>query len=140
VRPLTNEQTAMRPGGVASVAYHLRHLAGSIDRLLTYAAGRQLDADQRRALDQEREHGHEPGDPEELLAIAVSAIGRALEAVRDAREASLYEPREVGRSKLPSNVIGLLGHIAEHTTRHTGQVVTTALLVAAPQAPRSPSV
>ncbi len=139
VRPLTREQTARRPGGVASIAYHLRHLAGSIDRLLTYAAGRMLDEDQRAALAEERERGHEPADPEELLAIAGGAISRALDAMRSVSPESLYEPREVGSKRVPSSVIGLLGHIAEHTTRHAAQVITTAKMVSAPTAPRSPS-
>ena len=39
-----------RPGGVASVGFHLQHLRGVLDRLFTYARGEALTAEQLRAL------------------------------------------------------------------------------------------
>src|SRR5678815_4092644 len=44
--PLSVEQLWHRPGGAASAGFHLRHIAGSLDRLLTYVRGSQLDREQ----------------------------------------------------------------------------------------------
>jgi uncharacterized damage-inducible protein DinB len=57
------------------------------------------------------------------------AVARALDQVRNTPEASLTEVRGVGRARLPSTVIGLLFHAAEHTLRHAGQMVTTIKIV-----------
>jgi hypothetical protein len=112
-----------RPGGVASLGFHLRHLAGSIDRLLTYAAGRPLDDAQLGALSAE----HGPPLPDEssasLVARVRAAIERAMSVYRATDPTTLLDPRDVGRAKLPSNVIGLLFHIAEHSQRHAGAIV-----------------
>lgn len=116
-------------GGGASVGYHARHAMGSLDRLLTYARGEQLSAEQLHALGIE---GH-PDRDLDIAATLVSqfdaAVERALAQVRATPESSLLEPREVGRGRLPSTVIGLLFHAAEHTQRHVGQLITTAKIV-----------
>ena len=117
------------PGGAASAGFHLRHLAGSIDRLLTYAAGAQLSDRQRERLQEEAEAGKPPAEARRLVEEAQAAIDHALEAIRQVRHDELLEAREVGRARLPSNVLGLLFHIAEHTQRHAGQVITTAKIV-----------
>jgi uncharacterized damage-inducible protein DinB len=126
---LTAEQLAARPGGAASIAYHVRHAIGSLDRLLTYARGRQLSDEQWAHLKAERNADGASAD--ELVAAFDAAIAHALEQVRDTGEATLIEPRVVGRKQLPSTVIGLLFHAAEHTQRHVGQLVTTAKLLRA---------
>lgn len=118
-----------RPGGVASIGFHIRHLAGSIDRLLTYAEGRQLSDEQMEALRAEGEPG---ASREDLLAELNSALAASGLRVRAFPLHSLTEPRGVGRKHLPSTVAGLLIHTAEHTQRHVGQAVTTALLVSSP--------
>jgi len=118
-----------RPGGAASAGFHLRHIAGSIDRLLTYARGGQLDRTQQLALRAEGETGDPPAMAEELIANAESAIQIALDTLRATPDADLLVPRAVGRAGLPSNVLGLLFHIAEHTHRHTGQLATTVRIV-----------
>jgi uncharacterized damage-inducible protein DinB len=127
---LTVEQLWARPAGVASAGFHLRHIAGSLDRLLTYARGAQLDREQLAALRREAE----PGDPPETAASAVAAtqaaIDAAVEVLRSTPDTDLMLPRSVGRAGLPSNVLGLLFHSAEHAHRHTGQLVTTATIVA----------
>ena len=64
-----------------------------------------------------------------LVAEARAAIDRSLEQVRATPAASLLEPRHVGRKRLPSNVLGLLYHGAEHATRHTAQIVTTLKVI-----------
>lgn len=100
-----------------------------LDRLLTYARGEMLSDEQLQALRGEGEPGDPPVDAGPLVAAAVAAIDRAIEQVRATSDASLLEPRAVGRKRLPSTVLGLLYHAAEHVTRHVGQVITTAKVV-----------
>jgi UPF0271 protein len=126
---LTEEQLRAKPGGVASVAFHIRHIGGSTDRLMTYAQGRQLSDQQMAAL--RAEEGQATGTREELLAGMDEAFTRAEEVVRGFSAAQLREPRELGRKRLPTTVNGLIVHAAEHTMRHVGQAVTTAKVVAA---------
>jgi uncharacterized damage-inducible protein DinB len=119
------------PGDAASVGFHLRHVAGSIDRLLTYAAGRQLDDEQMRTLGGESLAGEPPVTAVTLVREAQQAIDRAIEVIRSTPSARLTERRTVGRAMRPSTLGGLLFHIAEHTQRHAGQIVTSARVVAA---------
>jgi len=119
------------PAGAASAGYHVRHAIGSLDRLLTYARGEQLSSAQHRALVAEK-HADERDDIREVLVAEFDeAVERALAQVRGTDPATLLEPREVGRARLPSTVLGLLFHAAEHTQRHVGQLVTTAKLLVA---------
>ena len=129
VADLSAAQLWARPGGVASAGFHLRHIAGSLDRLLTYARGSQLDREQMAYLRGEREPGDTPDTAPTLVAAAQAAIDTAVEVLRSTPDADLMLPRTVGRSGLPSNVLGLLFHCAEHTHRHTGQLVTTSKIV-----------
>lgn len=116
------------PSGGASIGFHVRHAAGSLDRLFTYARGEPLSAEQRAALQAENDPGQTPGATE-LLAGFNAAVDHALEQLRTTDEQTLTLPRFVGRARLPSTVVGLLFHAAEHTQRHAGQVVTTAKLL-----------
>jgi hypothetical protein len=116
-----------RPAGAASAGFHALHLGGSLDRLFTYARGQQLDEAQRTALEAEKAPPRIPAD--ELIRHVHATIDRALDQLRATDAATLLDPREVGRLRLPSNVLGLLFHAAEHTQRHVGQVVTTAKVV-----------
>ena len=119
------------PGhGAPSVGWHVRHAAGSLDRLHTYARGAQLDEAQRAALATEPTAGS--GDAATLLAAFEAQVERALAQLRATSEATLLEPRVVGRAGLPSTVIGLLFHAAEHTQRHVGAIVATARVVSSP--------
>jgi uncharacterized damage-inducible protein DinB len=120
-----------RPNGAASLGFHLRHVAGSLDRLLTYARGAQLDDRQQAALKREAEPGTPPDGAATLVEQARRAIDAALAQLRATRREELLEPRAVGRAQLPSNVLGLLVHAAEHASRHVGQAITTAKIVAA---------
>jgi uncharacterized damage-inducible protein DinB len=113
-----------RPGGAASVGFHLRHIAGSTDRLLTYAQGGSLSDSQRAALAAETMAGQ--SNLSELWSDARAAIERALDTLRSADRNRLFDHRSVGRAQLPSSVFGLLYHVAEHTVRHTGQVIATS--------------
>jgi hypothetical protein len=126
---LTVGQLWARPAGVASVGFHLRHIPGILDRLLTYARGEPLTEAQLAYLRAEPD----PGDPApsvgELLRGVDLAIEGALAQIRATREEDLLLPRGVGRLQLPSTVIGLIFHAAEHAQRHTGQVVTLSRIV-----------
>lgn len=129
--PLTLEQLWTRPAGVASVGFHVRHAAGSLDRLFTYARGAQLSDEQRSALSAEEEPDLSEGAGARLLEAFDAMVDRALAQLRSTDERSLLEFRGVGRAGLPSTVLGLLFHAAEHTQRHAGQAVTTARIVRA---------
>lgn len=120
-----------RPGGAASSAFHVRHIAGVIDRLFTYARGESLSEAQFAALRREGEPMDEPG-----IAAALSAldarVDAALAQLLATDPATLGEFRGVGRAQLPSTVIGCLVHGAEHAMRHVGQLSVTARLVRTP--------
>jgi uncharacterized damage-inducible protein DinB len=136
---LTDGQVWARPYGLAPLGFHLRHIAGSVDRLTTYLEGRQLDAAQMAALAAEMEPG---ASLEDLLADIGRTLRRAEETIRAIDPAAFAEPRYVGRRRLPTTVIGLLVHIAEHTQRHLGQAIGAARLAggkgpeAGPTSPR----
>ena len=126
---LSLEQLSARPGGAVSIAFHVTHLAGSLDRLLTYARGEGLSDRQRAALEAEDSAalGHET--PAALFLIAQHAIDSAIEQVRATPVGILNDVRRVGRASLPSTVRGLLFHAAEHAQRHAGQIVTLVKVV-----------
>jgi hypothetical protein len=126
---LSRERLWIRPGGAASCGYHVRHAIGSLARLLTYARGEQLSADQMVLLRNEGDEGTGPAGADELTAAFDEAVEAALAQLRATHDATLLEAREVGRGRLPSTVIGLLFHSAEHTQRHIGQLVTTAKII-----------
>jgi hypothetical protein len=128
-RELTVPELWEMPHGAASVGFHLRHIAGSIDRLLTYGRGEQLDEEGRRAMALEKLPGSPAADAQHLLASVLAAIERALDTYRRTPVQSLGEPRAVGTARLMSTVHGVLAHIGDHTQRHAGQVVTTAKIV-----------
>jgi len=126
---LSVAQVWSEPGGAPAVGFHLRHIAGSIDRLLSYALGRNLTDDQFRFLAAERIPGEPPPLAEQLIAAAQAQIDEALRVIRSTPDESLFDPRAVGRAQLPTNVFGLFFHLAEHTQRHTGQLIATARIV-----------
>ena len=123
---LTTEQIWATPHGFSSVGFHLRHIAGSTDRLMTYVSGSQLSSAQMAALKTEKD----PGASREMLLAGLDQAFESAEAIARALDpARLAEPRGVGRKQLPTTVIGLLVHIAEHTQRHVGQAISAAKLV-----------
>lgn len=130
-RGLTAEQLWARPGGAAAPGFHLRHIAGVIDRLFTYARGEVLSDAQREALTAETTPGDSPPNVDTLIEQAQRAIATALDTFRETSREKLLEPRAVGRKQLPSTVLGLYSHAAEHAMRHTGQLITTAKIVRA---------
>lgn len=125
---LSDTQLNKRPAGVAPVAFHIRHLARSLHRLLTYAEGRNLSEEQLARLRTELDPG---ATREELFVELSAALADADKRVRAIAGTNLEEPRTVGKKHLPTTVGGLLVHVADHTQRHVGQAITTAKLVAA---------
>ncbi|MCD9185854.1 MAG: DinB family protein [Pyrinomonadaceae bacterium] len=125
---LTHEELLAKPHNAPSAAFHLRHIAGSVDRLLTYAKGENLREMQFEFLKLETAETSALS-AEELIDQAIFSIQNALEFCKTVSPDLLFEERFVGRKKLPTNVFGLLFHIAEHTARHVGQVITTAKIV-----------
>ncbi len=122
---LSGNQIWATPHGFGSVGFHMRHIAGSVDRLMTYLEGNQLSEPQMAALRAEKEPG---ASREELLAEIDTAFAKAEAIARALDPAHLADPRGVGRKQLPTTVIGLLVHIAEHTQRHVGQAISAAKL------------
>ena len=128
VEPLTEQEWNARPSGVASAAFHVRHITGVIDRLFTYARGNALSTEQLATIQSEGQT---------LLTADVASVLRALSARVDAAVAELRTIdlttlgnfRGVGRAQLPSTVIGCLVHGAEHAMRHVGQLSVTARIV-----------
>lgn len=135
VENLTVAEWNARPGGVASAAFHVRHITGVIDRLFTYARGEGLSPDQLASI---------PLEAGELAAAEVPAVLVALHArieaavseLRTIEAAKLGDFRAVGRAKLPSTVVGCLVHGAEHSMRHVGQLSVTTRVVRSESAGR----
>ena len=125
VMGLTAEQIWARPSGAASIGFHVRHAAGSLDRLFTYARGEHLSSAQQATLAAEAHPDLTPNIGATLMAAFDKAVQQALEQLYMTSETTLLEARGVGRAQLPSTVLGLLFHASEHTHRHVGQVVTT---------------
>jgi len=133
---LTDEEIRQRPAGLPSVAFHLRHIPGSIDRLLTYAEGRELSAEQLEAM--KGEGAAEASTSESLRALS-NAVQSSAERIRGFTPAAFDEQRFVGRRRMPTTVGGLLVHVADHTQRHVGQAIATAKLLLANRGPRKKS-
>lgn len=127
VRGLSDEQLWATPGGAASIGFHLKHLAGSLDRLYAYARGEKLSDTQQAALRSEKEP--DSRNVEELLASATAQIEKALQQIRATNIDTLDDICPVGRAGIPSTRLGLLCHGAEHVQRHIGAIIATAKVV-----------
>jgi hypothetical protein len=123
---LTTSQLWATPFGFGSAGFHIRHIGRSTDRLATYLDRRELSQDQLAALDTEGESG---ASRQQLLEELDAIFVRVERMVCSIDPATLREPRAVGRKQLPTTVIGLLTHIAEHTQRHVGQAISASKLV-----------
>jgi len=130
---LTDTEVHATPLGLTALAFHLRHIARSTDRILTYAEGNQLSAEQLKAL--KAEPGGLELQDKEPLAVLLAEVGasfsNAAGRVRVLSTAKLDTLRGVGRKQLPTSIGGALIHVADHTQRHVGQVVTTAKVLKA---------
>jgi hypothetical protein len=138
VEPLTVDEWNARPAGVASAAFHVRHIAGVIDRLFTYARGSALSTEQFAAI---RSEGQDvlAADVATVLSALSTRVDAALAELRTIDVTTLGDFRGVGRAQLPSTVIGCLAHGAEHAMRHVGQLSVTARIVRSGR-PVKPSV
>ncbi|MBK8247559.1 MAG: DinB family protein [Gemmatimonadetes bacterium] len=130
VPSLTVAEWNQQPAGVASPAFHVKHMAGVIDRLFTYARGEALSDAQRAALAAERHPVTEP-DIGEIRAALATRVDQAVAELRTINPATLGAFRGVGRAQLPSTVIGCLVHGAEHAMRHVGQLSVTVRVIRA---------
>jgi len=125
---LSETEIHARPSSLPSVAFHLRHIARSVDRLMTYAEGNSLSKQQLAALSSEMEP---VGSPQSILDELSASLQNATIRIYNFQSTSLEQSRTVGRQQLPTTFAGLLVHIADHTQRHTGQAITTAKLLLA---------
>jgi uncharacterized damage-inducible protein DinB len=125
---LSDEQLNKRSADLAPVAFHIRHLARSLDRLLTYAEGASLSENQMKALKSEMDPG---ATHHALFAEFSAALATSATRIRHLSSLDLEASRTVGRKELPTTLGGLLVHIADHTQRHVGQAITTAKIVQA---------
>jgi uncharacterized damage-inducible protein DinB len=126
--PLTDAELNARPAGIAPVAFHILHIARSLDRLLTYAEGNQLSPDQIAQMKAELDT---PAKRKELFAELDGTLRKSAERIRAFGVTRLNEPRAVGQKRLPTTLAGLLVHVADHTQRHVGQAITTSKIVQA---------
>lgn len=120
----------VKPFGAASVAFHLQHIAGVMDRLFTYAKGYQLSEEQLSYLATEGKE-NKTISAQDLLFRFNTQVDKAIDQLRNTEEKTITETRGVGRKQIPSTVLGLLFHAAEHTQRHNGQLLVTAKVVLA---------
>ena len=120
-----NELLWKRPAGLASPGFHLQHLTGVLNRLFTYARGQQLNKQQLEALATEGKPGDTLYYTAELVEVFNRQVDEAIDELSHIDEATLKDHRDVGRGKLPSTVMGLYVHAAEHTMRHVGQLLVT---------------
>jgi uncharacterized damage-inducible protein DinB len=125
---LSDEQLNRRPADIAPLAFHIRHMARSLDRLLTYAEGASPNENQMTALKSEMDPG---ATRHELFDELSAALATSASRIRYLAHSNLEAPRIVGRKGLPTTLGGLLVHIADHTQRHAGQAITTAKIVQA---------
>ena len=123
---LTAQQFNARPAEIAPVAFHIRHIARSMDRLLTYAEGKSLTPEQIAAMKSEANPG---ASLDEVFAELRQALQSAAARVRAFSVEDLVQSRAIGRQQMPTTLGGLLVHVADHTQRHVGQAITTAKIV-----------
>jgi uncharacterized damage-inducible protein DinB len=125
---LTVDQVWQKAGTAAPVGFHLKHLAGATDRLLTYARGERLNDVQKAAAADEKNPGTPLADAGTLLATLRSAIDAAVDQLRATDPSTLANTVQVGRTAT-ATVLGILFHAADHAQRHAGQVVTTVKII-----------
>ena len=127
---LSDAQIWARPHGLASVGFQLSHIAGSVDRLTTYLRGEQLTIKQLETVRHEADEQQPSPRPgrEALLEKVNTALDASERAIRALDPPAYHESRCVGRKRLPTTVIGLVVHLAEHTQRHVGELIVTSKL------------
>ncbi len=119
----------VKPMGMASVGFHLKHITGVIGRLFTYARGEALTKQQLDYLANEGKPTEKSYTINHLVTNFNKQVDKAIKQLSLADAATLTEARGVGRAQLPSTVIGLYTHTAEHTMRHVGQLLVTITIL-----------
>jgi hypothetical protein len=119
----------VKPVSIASPGFHLQHLAGVLDRLFTYAKGEALTQHQLTKLSLEGKMPKIDYSVITLLEIFNRQVDEAIKQLSETDELILTDKRGVGRAQLPSTVIGLYTHAAEHIMRHVGQLLITARIL-----------
>lgn len=117
--------------GMASPGFHLRHLSGVLDRLFAYVRGEQLSEQQLELLAAEGKLLTGSNIAAKLVKQFNKRVDASLKQLSETDETVLTQYRAVGRGKLPSTVMGLYVHAAEHTMRHTGQLLVTVKVLRA---------
>ncbi len=123
---LTDEELNARPGDIAPVAFHLRHIGRATDRLLTYAEGNPLTSEQISAMKAEL---NPDATRDQLFSELTQAMEKAAGRIRAFSPEDMNQSRTVGRQQMPTTVAGLVVHVADHAQRHVGQAITTAKIV-----------
>ncbi len=125
-KTLRDDQLLDRPAGLPPIVFHLRHIVRSLDRLLTYAEGKQLSAAQLDALKSELDtRGLHPSSISEVFDEFRTGLRRAADRIRSISPDRFHESVHIGKKQLPATVGGLLVHCADHSQRHIGQLITT---------------
>jgi DinB superfamily len=119
----------IRPAGMASAGFHLQHMTGVLDRLFTYANAQMLSAAQLEWLAAEGKTPEMAVSPGELVQLFNRQVDKTIAQIKITPSDSLFETRGVGRAQLPSTVMGLMVHAAEHSMRHLGQLLVTVKIV-----------
>jgi uncharacterized damage-inducible protein DinB len=114
-----------KPAGVASPAFHLQHIRGVIERLFTYARKELLNEQQMYSLSLEGDREKTSADSRELIELLDKQVDAALDELKQVNESTLTEARGIGRKQIPTTLLGLYFHAAEHSMRHTGQLLVT---------------
>lgn len=123
---LSDDELNARPSDIAPVAFHIRHIARSMDRLLTYAEGSALSSEKIAAMKSELDPG---ARGEQLFSELTEALKISADRIRSFSPSNFSDRRTVGRQQMPTTVAGLLVHVADHTQRHVGQAIITAKVV-----------
>jgi hypothetical protein len=126
---LTEDDFWAQPGGITPIGFHVVHMAGSTDRLMTYARGEALSEAQKAAAGAEKQLTTTRPAIASAVELWRGACDRAMDQMRSTSDTELAKPIAIGRAQLPSTVIGAIFHAAEHAARHAGQVVTTSKLL-----------
>jgi uncharacterized damage-inducible protein DinB len=121
-----------KPAGLASPGFHLQHLSGVLDRLYTYARAESLNQEQLNYLAVEGQPPANRLTGEDLVKRFNIQVDIALSQLQQTDEQTLTQIRGVGRAQVPSTVVGLYIHAAEHTMRHLGQLLVTVKVLKVP--------
>jgi hypothetical protein len=118
-----------KPAGVAAPAFHLQHINGVIDRLFTYARKELLSKEQMHALSLEGDQENNSLSMKQMISGLDNRISSAIEELKKINPETLAEGRGVGRKQIPTTLIGLYFHAAEHSMRHAGQLLVTVRIL-----------